>query len=107
MRKRTKKDEPCSTHSDFRGANALKLKRRQHEMAKTSSIVKYRKSVKLVAKYRERRLKLKEIIRDPATSQEDRHAAQVKLGKIPRRALPVQLRNRCELTGRTRAVYRK
>ncbi len=76
-------------------------------MAKTSSVVKYNKSVKLVKRYSELRKKLKEIIRNPNTSPEDRLAAQWKLGRIPKRALPVRLRTRCELTGRTRAVYKK
>jgi small subunit ribosomal protein S14 len=76
-------------------------------MAKTSSIIKYRRSIELVDRYREKRLKLKEIIRHPSTSFEDREAAQRALAKIPRRGLPVQLRRRCELTGRSRAVYRK
>jgi small subunit ribosomal protein S14 len=76
-------------------------------MAKTSSIVKYKRNVKRVAKYRELRLKLKEAIRNPATSTEDRETAQRKLAKIPRSALPVQLRSRCEITGRARAVYKK
>jgi len=76
-------------------------------MAKTSSILKYRKSIALVAKNREKRLKLKEIVRNPNTTPEDRIAAQRSLAKIPKRALPVRLRNRCELTGRSRGVYRK
>ena len=76
-------------------------------MAKTSSVVKYLRNVKRVARYRETRLKLKEIIRSPKSTQEEKEAAQLKLAKIPRSALPVQLKSRCELTGRTRAVYRK
>jgi small subunit ribosomal protein S14 len=76
-------------------------------MAKTSSIVKYRKSVALVERYREKRLKLKEVIQSPKSTMEEKMTAQRKLAKIPRRALPVQLKTRCELTGRTRAVYRK
>lgn len=76
-------------------------------MAKTSSILKYRKSIELVARNREKRLKLKEIIRNPNTSPEDRFAAQRALAKIPRRGLAVRLRNRCEITGRSRGVFRK
>ncbi|MBN8554062.1 MAG: 30S ribosomal protein S14 [Deltaproteobacteria bacterium] len=76
-------------------------------MAKTSSVVKYLRNVKRVERYREIRLKLKETIRSPKSTQEEKEAAQLKLAKIPRSALPVQLKSRCELTGRTRAVYRK
>jgi small subunit ribosomal protein S14 len=76
-------------------------------MAKTSSIVKYNRNVKRVERYRELRLKLKETIRSPKSSPEEKEAAQLKLAKIPRSGLGVQLRNRCQLTGRSRAVYRK
>ncbi len=76
-------------------------------MAKTSSIVKYNRSVAMVERYKERHAKLKETIRDPKTSPEDRMEAQRKLTKIPKRGLAVRLKTRCELTGRTRAVYRK
>lgn len=76
-------------------------------MAKTSSIVKYEKSKKRVARYREIRLQLKEAIRNPQSTPEEKQMAQRKLANIPRRALPVQLKRRCQLTGRTRGVYRK
>ena len=76
-------------------------------MAKTSSIVKHEKSEKLVARYRELRLKLKEVIRSPKSTFEERIEAQRKLACIPKRALPVRFRNRCQLTGRSRGVYRK
>ena len=76
-------------------------------MAKTSSIVKYKRNCKRVEKYRDLRLKLKETIRSPKSSAEEREEAQRKLAKIPRSGLGVQLKTRCELTGRTRAVYRK
>jgi len=75
-------------------------------MAKTSSVVKYKKSLKLVERYREKRLKLKEIVRNPKSTDEERMQAQRDLAKIPRRGLPVQLRLRCELTGRTRGNFR-
>ncbi|MDB5037731.1 MAG: rpsN [Bacteriovoracaceae bacterium] len=76
-------------------------------MAKTSSIVKYKRDVKRVELYRERRLKIKETIRNPQSTPEERLEAQKKLAKIPRSALPCHLKTRCELTGRARAVYRK
>jgi len=76
-------------------------------MAKTSSIVKYNRNRKLVEKYREKRLKLKEAIQNPKTSHEDRVAAQRSLAKIPKRALAVRLRLRCEITGRSRGNFQK
>lgn len=76
-------------------------------MAKTSSIVKYKKSVKLVERNREKRLKLKEIVRSPKSTYEERLQAQRDLAKIPKRGLPVRLRLRCEITGRTRGNFKK
>jgi len=76
-------------------------------MAKTSSIVKYNKSLKKVELYRGKRNKFKEIIHSPTATHEEKVAAQRGLAKIPRRGLAVQLRLRCELTGRSRGVFRK
>lgn len=76
-------------------------------MAKTSSVVKYNRNRKLVDKYREKRLKLKEIVRNPKSSAEERMAAQRELAKIPKRALAVRLRLRCEITGRSRGNFKK
>lgn len=76
-------------------------------MAKTSSINRYQRNQKLVDRYREKRLKLKEIIRNPKTSFEDRLTAQRALAKIPRAGLPVRLRKRCEITGRSRGNFAK
>jgi small subunit ribosomal protein S14 len=45
--------------------------------------------------------------RDPQASDEDRDAARAKLQQLPRNASPTRLRNRCNLTGRPRGVYRK
>ena len=69
-------------------------------MAKTSSIVKFKRNKEKVARFRAYYLELKEKIRDPKTSPEERSEAQVKLQKLPRNALAVRLRNRCQLTGR-------
>src|SRR5262245_50034781 len=85
----------------------LLRKQRLKFMAKTSSIVKYQRNVKRVERYREKRLKLKETVRSPKSTPEEREEAQRKLAAIPRSALSVRLRHRCELTGRTRAVYKK
>lgn len=76
-------------------------------MAKKSTMEKYRRNQMLVERYREKRLELKKTIRNPKTSIEDRDAAQRALNKIPRAGLPVRLVTRCELTGRSRAVYKK
>jgi small subunit ribosomal protein S14 len=76
-------------------------------MAKTSMIEREKKRARMVAKYAVKRAALKAAIQDPKTSDEDRWAALVQLQKLPRNASPTRQRNRCELTGRSRGVYRK
>ncbi len=76
-------------------------------MAKISKIVKNEKRKKLVAQYATRRTELKKIINNPSSTPEDVDAAMLKLQKLPRDASPIRIRNRCAMTGRPRAVYRK
>jgi small subunit ribosomal protein S14 len=76
-------------------------------MAKKSMIARENKRTKLVAKYEVKRRALKELIRDPNTSFDDREAALLKLQKLPRDSSPSRLRNRCQLTGRPHGFYRK
>ena len=65
------------------------------------------KRTKLVGKYEAKRKALKELIRNPESSFEDRESAQLKLQKLPRDSSPSRGRNRCNLTGRPHGVYRK
>ncbi|KAF3977026.1 MAG: 30S ribosomal protein S14 [Methylococcales symbiont of Iophon sp. n. MRB-2018] len=76
-------------------------------MAKKSMIARENRRSKLVGQYEVKRRALKEIIRDPKTSLDDREAAQIKLQKLPRDSSPSRGRNRCQITGRPRGVYRK
>ena len=76
-------------------------------MAKTSMIEREKRRAKAVKKYATRRAKLKEQIRDPNASQEDRQAAVEALQKVPRDASPSRLRERCAITGRPRGTYHK
>lgn len=76
-------------------------------MAKKSMIARERKREKMVAKYAEKRIALKEIIRSPRSSFEEVMAATDSLQKLPRNSSPVRLRNRCQITGRPHGVYRK
>jgi len=76
-------------------------------MAKTSSVNKQRRREKLVRKYAARREELKRKSRDQKLSAEDRQAARELLAELPRNSSRVRLHNRCILTGRPRAVYRK
>ena len=76
-------------------------------MAKKSKIAKNEQRMKCAEKYRELRIELKKIIKSPATSPEDRIAAVRKLRALPLNANPNRVMNRCSVTGRTHAVYRK
>ncbi|NOQ36102.1 MAG: 30S ribosomal protein S14 [Methylococcaceae bacterium] len=76
-------------------------------MAKKSMIAREDKRNKLVQKYAEKRAALKEIIRDPNASYEDKEAALLQLQKLPRDSSAARLRNRCNLTGRPHGYYRK
>ena len=76
-------------------------------MAKTSSIQRNLKRIRLVKKFLKKRENLKKIIKNKKLSLEERFAAQLKLAKMPRNSAKVRIRNRCEITGRPRGVYRK
>ena len=76
-------------------------------MAKTSSIERNNKRQKLAKSYAARRAKLKAIALDENLPLEERFAARLKLAQLPRNSAPSRYRNRCEVSGRPRAVYRK
>ena len=76
-------------------------------MAKTSSIEKNKRRARLAKQYSGRRARLKAIARDKNASMEDRFAATLKLAELPRNSAQTRVRNRCEITGRPRAYYRK
>lgn len=76
-------------------------------MAKTSSVERNRKRERLAAKYQSKRAALKAVVQSKTASPEERFEATLKLAKLPRNSSHVRIRNRCELTGRCRGVYRK
>jgi small subunit ribosomal protein S14 len=76
-------------------------------MAKKSSIEKNNRRRRLVKKFTNRRMKLKAIIADKDKPMDERFAAVLKLSELPRNSSKTRIRNRCELTGRPRGVYRK
>jgi len=76
-------------------------------MAKVSMIEREKRRARTVAKYAEKRAKLKAIINDVSASDDDKWEAQVALQKLPRNASPCRQQRRCRLTGRPHAVYRK
>lgn len=76
-------------------------------MAKLCMIAREDKRRRLVLNARERRAKLREIIKDPKTDFEDKMAAVTKLNKSPRDESEIRMRSRCQICGRPRAVYKK
>ena len=76
-------------------------------MAKTSSIQKNLKRIILVKKFFNKRETLKKIIKNKKLPLAERFAAQLKIAKLPKNSAKNRIRNRCEITGRPRGVYRK
>ena len=76
-------------------------------MAKTSSVEKNNRRRKLADRFAAKRKALKTIIMDQKKPIEERFRAQLKLAALPRNSAKTRIRNRCEITGRPRAYYRK
>ena len=76
-------------------------------MAKKGKIENNAKRRRLVEQYAQKREELKAITRDQDLPMEDRFAAQLKLSSLPRNSAPTRVKNRCEVTGRPKAYYRK
>jgi Ribosomal protein S14 len=76
-------------------------------MAKVSMINREIKRQKLVQKFTKRRSELKEIVKNRELPMEERFKAQIKLAKLPPNSSPTRLHNRCKITGRPKAFYRK
>ena len=76
-------------------------------MAKKAMIEREKKRQKLVDQYAAKRAALKEIAKDESQPMEERFKARLKLAKLPRNSSATRLHNRCQLTGRPHAYYRK
>ena len=76
-------------------------------MAKKSSVEKNNRRRRLTKKFAGRRARLKALASDKNKPMEERFAAVLKLAELPRNSSATRIRNRCELTGRPRAYYRK
>ncbi len=76
-------------------------------MAKISMIEREKKRQVLVARYAAKRAELKDIAKDESRPMEERFKARLKLAKLPRNSSATRLHNRCEVTGRPKAYYRK
>ncbi|MDP6352101.1 MAG: 30S ribosomal protein S14 [Alphaproteobacteria bacterium] len=76
-------------------------------MAKVSAVEKNERRKRLVAKYADKRSRLKALAKDPKATAEEHFAARLMLAKLPRNSAPVRVRNRCQISGRPRGYYRK
>ncbi|MBV8592712.1 MAG: 30S ribosomal protein S14 [Caulobacteraceae bacterium] len=76
-------------------------------MAKKSAVNRNEKVRKLVKQYAAKRKTLKDTAENETLSLEERFDARLKLAELPRNSARVRIRNRCEITGRPRAFYRK
>jgi len=76
-------------------------------MAKKSMVLRDEKRLKTVQRYAKKRAQLKAVIQSPASSDEQRQEALLKLQALPRDASPTRMRSRCAITGRSRGYFRK
>jgi small subunit ribosomal protein S14 len=76
-------------------------------MAKKSSVEKNNRRKKMTKQNAGRRARLKAIIMNKEAPIEERFEATLKLAQLPRNGAEIRIRNRCEVTGRPRAFYRK
>ena len=76
-------------------------------MAKLALINRNEKRRKTIEKYAAKRADLVAVINDVSRTDEERFEARLKIQALPKNSSPVRLRNRCQLTGRPRGVFRK
>ena len=76
-------------------------------MAKKSAVENNLRKQRIVKKFAARRARLLEVANSEANSMEERFEARLKLAELPRNGAANRVRNRCEVTGRPRAYYRK
>lgn len=76
-------------------------------MAKTSIVEREKRRRMMVDKFATKRADLKSVIKNSASTDEERWDAQLKLQSLPRDSSKVRIRNRCAITGRPHGYYRK
>ncbi|AQX18193.1 SSU ribosomal protein S14P [Bartonella sp. CDC_skunk] len=76
-------------------------------MAKVSAVEKNKRRERMVKRYAARRARLKAIVMNQEVLLEERFKASIQLAQLPRNSAKVRIRNRCEISGRPRAYYRK
>ncbi|MAI79409.1 MAG: 30S ribosomal protein S14 [Deltaproteobacteria bacterium] len=76
-------------------------------MAKTSQINRDNRRKALIAKYADRRAELRKKLNDPSVSIDEKVLVQQAFAKLPRNSCPTRLNNRCNVSGRSKAYYKK
>ncbi len=76
-------------------------------MAKKSQINRDNRRLQLIKKYAARRAELRKVLKDPGVSIDEKLDAQVAFAKLPRNSCPTRLNNRCVVSGRSKAYYKK
>jgi small subunit ribosomal protein S14 len=76
-------------------------------MAKKSSVEKQKRRERLVNLKWAKRQELRDKVYNMNLSDEEREQARIALNKMPRDSSPIRLRNRCQMTGRSRGYLRK
>ncbi|MDE2365282.1 MAG: 30S ribosomal protein S14 [Hyphomicrobiales bacterium] len=76
-------------------------------MAKKSAVENNKRKMRMAKQFAGRRARLQAIADNQDLSMEERFEARLKLAQLPRNSAPNRIRNRCEVTGRPRAYYRK
>ncbi len=76
-------------------------------MAKKSAIEKNNRRRRMAKSLAGKRSRLKAIASNKLLPMEERFSAAIKLAQVPRNSSRTRIRNRCEVSGRPRAFYRK
>lgn len=76
-------------------------------MAKKSQVNRDQRRQRLIRKYADRRAELRQRLKDPEVSVEEKLEIQAQFAKLPHNSCPTRLTRRCRITGRSHAVYRK
>ncbi len=76
-------------------------------MAKKSQINRDNKRKELIAKYGERRAELRKKLNDPNVTVDEKLKVQEAFAKMPRNSCPTRHNNRCNISGRSKAYYKK
>ncbi len=76
-------------------------------MAKVSSVERNKKREKMAKSQAAKRARLKAVVMNKDTTDEERFEAALKMAEMPRNGAQNRVRLRCEITGRSRGNYRK